>query len=64
MLFGTSNGTRQHSISMPEDGCTEDVIEVTMEDLDEAQKKLVQDNLEAFQNLCLDWFSNVRNRVV
>jgi len=49
---------------MPEDGCTEDVIEVTMEDLDEAQKKLVQDNVEAFQNLCLDWFSNVRNRVV
>jgi hypothetical protein len=31
-----------------DDASTEDAIEVTMGDLSEAQKKLVQDNLDAF----------------
>jgi len=33
------------------------VIEGAMEDLDEEQKKLVQDNLDAYLKLCLDFFS-------
>ena len=35
---------------------TRKVIKVTMRDLENAQKKLVQDNLDTFQKLCLESF--------
>ena len=35
---------------------TGEVIKVTMRDLENAQKKLVQDNLDTFQKLCLESF--------
>ena len=35
---------------------TGEVIKVTMRDHENAQKKLVQDNLDTFQKLCLESF--------
>ena len=49
---------------MPEDLDHQYVIDVTMDDLDEEQKKLVQANVDNYMKLCLESFGKIRNKVV
>jgi hypothetical protein len=42
----------------------ENVIEVTKEDLDDEQKKLVEANRDAFTILSLESFSKIRGKVI
>jgi len=49
---------------MPEDLDHQNVIDVTMDDLDEEQKKLVQANVDNYMKLCLESFGKIRNKVV
>jgi hypothetical protein len=50
--------------TMPEDHDPEDIIGVTLEDLDEEQRKLIEANIDAFTKLCLDSFSKTRGKVI
>jgi hypothetical protein len=50
--------------TMLEDHNVEDVIEVTLEDLDEEQRKPVEANRDAFTKLCLESFSKTRGKVI
>jgi hypothetical protein len=49
---------------MPENHNAEDVIKVTLEDLNEDQRKLVEANGDAFTKLCLDSFSKTRGKMI
>jgi hypothetical protein len=65
MFFGTPGGTRQQqNFTKPENHNAEAVIEITLEDLDEEQRKLVEANRDAFTKLCLDSFSKTRGKVI
>jgi hypothetical protein len=52
------------TITMPEDTNPKNIIEVTMEDLNDEQRKMVEDNKDAFVRLCLDSFGKTRGRVI
>lgn len=49
---------------MRENHGAEDIIEVTMEYLDDEQKKLVEDNVNALVKLCLDSFSKTWGKAI
>jgi hypothetical protein len=49
---------------VPENNNAEDVIEVTLEDLNEEQKKLVEVNIGAFTKLYLEFFRKTRGKVI
>jgi hypothetical protein len=53
-----------NNFTMPENHNAEDVIEVTFEDLDDEQKKLVEAIRDAFTKLCLDLFNKTRGKVI
>jgi hypothetical protein len=58
-------GTRQQqNFTMPENHNVEDVIEVTLEDLDEEQRNLVEANRDALTKLYLDSLSKTRGKVI
>jgi hypothetical protein len=57
-------GPDRNNFTMPENYNAEDVIEVTFEDLDDEQKKLVEENRDAFTKLCLESFSKTRGKVI
>lgn len=48
--------------TMPKDHNQEDVIEVALEVLNDEQRKLVEDNRDAFVKLCLDSFNKTGAR--
>ena len=49
---------------MPEDLDHQNVIDVTMDDLDKEQMKLVLANVDNYMKLCLESFGKIRNKVV
>jgi hypothetical protein len=57
-------GLNNNNFTMPEDHNVENVIEVTLEDLNEERKKLVEANMDAFTKLCLESFSKTRRKVI
>jgi hypothetical protein len=49
---------------IPEDHDPEDIIKVTLEDLDDEQRKLVKANRDTFTKLCLESSSKTRGKVI
>jgi hypothetical protein len=57
-------GHDNNNFTMPDNHNAEDVIEVSLEDLVEEQKKLIKAHKDAFTKLCLDSFSKTRGKVI
>jgi hypothetical protein len=53
-----------NNFTMRDNHNAEDIIEVSPEDLDEDQKKLVEAHRDAFTKLCLDSFSKTRSKMI
>jgi hypothetical protein len=63
-FLARSVGDDNNFITMPEVTDRENVIEVTMEDLNDEQKKLIEANRDAFTKLCLESFSKITGKVI
>lgn len=63
-FLACSVGPDNNFFTMLEDHDPEDIIEVTLEDLNEEQRKLVEDSRDAFTKLYLHSFSKTRGKVI
>lgn len=57
-------GHDNNFFTIPKDHDPEDIIEVTMEDLNDEQKKLIGANVDAYTKLCLQFFNKIRGKVI
>jgi hypothetical protein len=53
-LFGTPVGHDNNNFTLLDNHNAEDAMEVSLDDLDEEQKKLVEAHKDAFTKLCFD----------
>jgi hypothetical protein len=56
--------TTTNFFTMREETDPENIIEVTMEDLNDEQKKLIEANRDAYTKLCLDSSNKIRGKVI